>query len=133
MLLGFEHVNLVASNMDRTLAFYVGLLGLTLRVRRRTDSGGEVAFVDTPGGGMEIVSPPGPVATPARLVPRTEAGIGHIAFTVDDVDAEYERLSQAGVPFRAPPRLAVNSDVLHKVAFCSDPDGVVVELCQRPA
>ena len=89
MLLGFEHVNLVASNMDRTLAFYVGLLGLTLRVRRRTDSGGEVAFVDTPGGGMEIVSPPGPVATPARLVPRTEAGIGHIAFTVDDVDAEF--------------------------------------------
>ena len=42
MLLGFEHVNLVASNMDRTLAFYVGLLGLTLRVRRRTDSGGEI-------------------------------------------------------------------------------------------
>ena len=37
MLLGFEHVNLVASDMNRTLAFYVGLLGLTLRVRRRTD------------------------------------------------------------------------------------------------
>mgnify|MGYP000592671497 CR=1 FL=1 len=82
---------------------------------------------------MEIVSPPGTIQTPARLVPRGEAGIGHIAFTVDDVDAEYERLTAAGVEFRAPPRLAVNSDVLHKVAFCHDPDGVIVELCQRPA
>jgi glyoxylase I family protein len=61
----------------------------------------------------------------------SEAGIRHITFRVDDVDAIYERLRAAGVEFTIPPRQAVNAELIRKVAFCRDPDGIVVEFLER--
>jgi glyoxylase I family protein len=80
---------------------------------------------------LEIVQPAGTVITPAREVPLGEAGIRHLTLTVDDLDATYERLVAAGVRFTERPRPAFNREILSKVAFCLDPDGIVVELAER--
>lgn len=130
MLLRFEHVGMTVSDLDRSLAFYVDRLGLTLRLRRRTPTGGEVAFLDAGGGQLEIVCPPGAVVTPARRVEGAEAGLRHLTFAVDDVDEAYTRLIAAGVPALEAPRDAVNRDVFARVAFVLDPDGIVVELAE---
>ncbi len=131
MLKGFEHVSLVCSDLDRTLHFYCDLLGFRLVVRRANGNGGEVAFLECAGGGLEIFRPPGNLQEPARQVPRTEVGFQHFALTVDDVDATYRHLVAAGVSFTGPPRDAVNRDILSRTSFCKDPDGVLVEICAR--
>jgi glyoxylase I family protein len=131
MLRNFEHVGIVCSNLDRTVDFYVGQLGLREVLRKPGRSGGTVAFLDAGGGMLEIVQPDGPVKTPARQVGRDEAGMRHISLTVDDLDATYDRLVAAGVTFTEPPRNAYNTEVLKKVAFCLDPDGISVELAER--
>ena len=132
MLRSFEHVGMTVSDLDASIAFYRDRLGLTLLLRRASP-GGEVAFLDAGGGQLEMVCPRTPVATPARQVPPGEAGLRHLTFTFDDVDATYARLIAAGVPSLEPPRDAHNRDVFARVAFILDPDGIPVELAERAA
>ena len=131
MVQGFEHVGMVSSDLDKTIAFYCGLLGMKEILVKRTGEGGRIAFLEIGGVMLEIVEPAAGASTPAREVPMSEAGIRHITFRVDDVDAIYERLRAAGVEFTIPPRQAVNAELIRKVAFCRDPDGIVVEFLER--
>jgi len=131
MVQGFEHVGMVSSDLDRTIAFYCGLLGLNQILVKRTGEGGRIAFLGIGGVMLEIVEPAAGATTPAREVPVTEAGIRHITFRVDDVDTIYEKFRAAGVAFTVAPRQAVNAELIRKVAFCRDPDGIVVEFLER--
>ena len=131
MVQGFEHVGMTSSNLDRTIAFYGGLLGLKEVLVKRTGEGGRIAFLEIGGVMLEIVEPATSIRTPAREVPATEAGIRHITFRVDDVDAVYAKLRSAGVEFTVLPRAAANSELIRKVAFCKDPDGITVEFLER--
>ena len=67
---------------------------------------------------------------------RTEAyelgdGYGHVAFAVDDLDAEHARISAAGLA----PRdiVAFNRDgaLMARFFFVQDPDGYKIEILQR--
>lgn len=57
-----------------------------------------------------------------------ERGLSHIAFTVKDIQKEYDRLLRAGVKFNAPPQ--VSADRRAKVTFCRDPEGTFIELVE---
>jgi catechol 2,3-dioxygenase-like lactoylglutathione lyase family enzyme len=60
-------------------------------------------------------------------------GIRHICFEIEDVQATYERLSDAGVRFTRPPHTIADGDAAGTVlAFCFDPDGNRVEILQPP-
>jgi catechol 2,3-dioxygenase-like lactoylglutathione lyase family enzyme len=60
-------------------------------------------------------------------------GIRHICFEIQDVQATYKRLSDAGVTFTRPPHVITHGDAAGTVlAFCFDPDGNRVELLQPP-
>ena len=85
-LLGFEHVGTTAADLDRSIAFYCGLLGL-------------------------------------RLVLRKRQGTTALAFLT--------RLAAAGVEIIEQPRDAHNTELIRRVAFCRDPDGIQVELIER--
>jgi glyoxylase I family protein len=128
-LLGLEHVGMTCSNIDQTMAFYCDLLGLKLALRK-TSPGGEVIFLDTGAGMLEIACPVAHISR-SRDVPPHEAGMRHITFAFDDVDAMVARLAAAGIePFEGP-RPAFFNEVLKRVAFVRDPDGVIVELIER--
>lgn len=129
MLLGFEHVGMTASDLDRTLAFYCDLVGLTLVLRRKNERA-ELAFVDTGNGMLEILRPIADVAR-SRDVPPHEAGMRHLTFAVTSVDAMVERLEAAGVEVIERPRPAYFTELIHRVAFVRDPDGVLVEFIER--
>ncbi len=129
MLKSFEHVGMVTGDMDRALDFYCGLLGLRLHLRKVMANGTEVAFLDAGGGMLEIFAPPGGAARATDL-PQATAGILHITFLIEDVEAAVARLETAGVEIKERPRLAVNSEVIHKLAFVRDPDGIIVELAE---
>ena len=61
-------------------------------------------------------------------------GDGHIAFCVDDLDAEHQRLSAAGL---APRKLVdfapggPGTDPIARFFFVQDPDGYEIEVLQR--
>jgi len=56
-------------------------------------------------------------------------GYGHIAFTVDDMDAALQRLAAGGIePERPPYTVRVGGS---KLCFVRDPDGYRIELIER--
>jgi len=130
MIKGFEHVGMVTGDMDKSLAFYCDLLGLSLHLRKTMANGTEVAFLDAGGGMLEIFAPPGGSARAGDL-PASTSGVLHITFRVDSVDESFATLEAAGVEIKERPRAAVNSEVLDRVAFLRDPDGIIVELAER--
>ena len=58
-------------------------------------------------------------------------GYGHIAFSVDDVDAEHARLTTAGYSPRKLVDFAPGGEVIARFFFIRDPDGYEIEVLQR--
>jgi lactoylglutathione lyase len=56
-------------------------------------------------------------------------GYGHIALTVDDIDAALERLAEHGIEPERPPYTVREGG--SRLAFVRDPDGYRVELVER--
>jgi glyoxylase I family protein len=131
VLKGFDHIGLTCSNLEKSVAFYSGLLGAKEVQRGRNPAGVELVYLDTGAGILELFSPPGSVDTPAPEPPRNRAGFRHLALTVDDLDAAYRKLQEAGVVFTEPPTAPRVARLFRKVAFCLDPDGIPVELVER--
>ena len=130
MLKSFEHIGMTVSDMDKTVAFYCGLLGLRLHLRKTMPDGTQVAFLDAGGGMLEIFAPANGASRAADVPPGT-AGVLHLTFLFENVDETFALLEQAGVEVKERPRPAVHSEVLHRIAFLRDPDGIIVELAQR--
>ena len=131
-LIGFEHVGMTASNAERTIAFYCDLLGLRLALRK-SQPAGEMLFLDAGGGMLEIMVPNTPGLEPSRDVLPGEAGMRHLTLAFGDVDATLAELEAAGVEVIERPRDAHNTEMVKRVAFVRDPDGIIVELIERAA
>ena len=58
-------------------------------------------------------------------------GYGHLAFCVDDVDAEHARLTAAGLAPRKLVDFAPGGEVIARFFFIQDPDGYEIEVLQR--
>lgn len=58
-------------------------------------------------------------------------GYGHIAFCVDDVDAEHARMTAAGMSPRKLVDFAPGGEVLARFFFIQDPDGYEIEVLRR--
>ncbi len=67
---------------------------------------------------------------------RTEAynlgdGYGHLAYSVDDADAEHARMTAAGLQPRKLVDFAPAGSVIARFFFIADPDGYQIEVLQR--
>ncbi len=129
-LKGFEHVGMTVANIDTSLAFYVDLLGLSVVLRLPDQGGAERCFLSA-GNGMLEIAAPGTGALPASDVTYGRAGLRHLTFAFDDIEKTYAMLEAAGVKMLEAPRAARSAGIVQKVAFCRDPDGIVIELCEH--
>lgn len=81
---------------------------------------------------IELTAPTDPESPIATFIAKRGEGIHHIAFDVEDVDAEVKRLQQEGFVFigEGPSNGAHGMRIvfLHPKST----NGVLVELCQRP-
>ena len=136
-----RHAGIVVSNLDNSLFFYTRLLGM--KVARRMDESGDyidavtglkavnlttVKLAADDGSLIELLffhSHHGKVLQERNLF---DKGISHIAFTVKDVEVQYDKLREEGVEFISLPQ--TSPDGYAKVAFCKDPDGNFVELVE---
>lgn len=141
MMKAVRHAGIVVSDLAKSLRFYRDLLGL--RIAKQKEESGE--YIDAICGlknarinTVKLAAGDGSLIELLYFYSHLNAGrgksdifdigISHVAFMVEDVDKEYDRLSKAGVLFNSPPK--VSPDGYAKVAFCKDPDGVFVELTQ---
>lgn len=58
-------------------------------------------------------------------------GYGHVAFSVDDVDATHARLEEIGFAPRKLVDFAPGGEVIARFFFIKDPDGYEIEVLQR--
>jgi len=142
MILGMHHTAIATADIDKLSKFYCDVIGLR---KIAEDGWANVPELDSIVGlknsaarfmllsaGNQLVelfefsSPAGRPGDPNR--PVNDQGFTHICFVVDDIDAEYERLVAAGMPFFAPPVKAGDRPL--RATYGRDPDGNVVELLQ---
>jgi lactoylglutathione lyase len=117
------HTCLNVSNLDLSIEFYSKQLGLKLQSRREIrQNNAEIAFLKDDGGALEL--------TQWRDKKSITEGdnFDHIAFAVNDIAAEVERLRQGGVAIAMEPFSLQGST--SKIAFIKDPDGNWLELIQ---
>jgi catechol 2,3-dioxygenase-like lactoylglutathione lyase family enzyme len=142
---GQHHVGITVSDLDRSIAFYTGVLGLELASEPTPvfDDPGLGTGVGVPGAALRCVllrlgdgllellqytAPASPVDTP---LPQNALGAQHIAFHVDDVAARKSELEAAGVTFLSAINV-VDEGVLAgwRWVYFTDPDGNALELVE---
>lgn len=121
--MNYLHTMIRVSNLQRSLSFFCGLLGMH-EVRRRESKEGRfttvhlAASADTDHPTLELTH---------NWDPEELAGgrnFGHLAYAVDDIYALCDRLTENGVTINRPPRDGL-------MAFIRTPDGISIELLQK--
>ena len=145
---GPRHAGITVSDLDRSLGFYEGLLGLEVLWRRLYEepeirrivgvpeaTGLDIAMLRVPGSDFEVelleyrgVEPVSGASLPSR------AGTGHFCLFVTGIDALHAELRAHGVAFRSdgPVEMTAGANAGGKSLYSLDPDGYVVELHERP-
>lgn len=123
-LLGLHHVAVIASDYERSKAFYTGVLGLAViaEIHREQRQSWKLDLALPGGGQIELFSFPDP---PPRVNAPEACGLRHLAFAVADVPAAVAELAAKGVacePVRVDPQTG------KRFTFFADPDGLPLEL-----
>ena len=125
----YLHTMIRASDLDKTLQFFVAQLGL-VEVRRYDSEQGRftLVFLAAPGDAedAEVKQSPLVEITYNWDTEDYERGrnFGHLAYRVDNIYETCQRLSDAGVVINRPPRDG-------RMAFVKSPDGISIELLQE--
>jgi catechol 2,3-dioxygenase-like lactoylglutathione lyase family enzyme len=118
---GYSHANIVVTDIDAAHDFYIEKLGF--EVLPRPDFGGfEGAWYRV--GDLQLH------LSVVKEMPDLKGGFPHLAVYVprESFDATVEALKARGVPFVMDTMQREDFGVPVKAAFCTDPDGNVVEL-----
>ena len=118
-----DHVELVPSNVDKTIAFYTEVFGFSIRSRHRVDASPmrEVIYLALGDTVIELLSVEAP--NPAPQGP-FHLGFRGIALEVENMDKAISYLASMGIEATWGPVDLGSS----KRAEILDPDGFVVEL-----
>lgn len=124
----FLHTSITVRDIDRSIAFYTEVLGLTFERRRRIpENRAEIAFVVDPESGARVE------LTRWEDKPSIEAGeqLDHLAFEVAHLDEFLARARSRGVRVAKEPYSLQGGS--RRLAFILDPDEVWIELIEPAA
>jgi methylmalonyl-CoA/ethylmalonyl-CoA epimerase len=127
-----EHIGIAVSDMEQAVKTYEQLLQTPCYKKEQVASEGvETAFFQLADSKIELLEAMNEDSPIAKFILKKGEGIHHIAFEVEDIEAEMKRLSALGfqVLNEQPKRGADNKLVcfLHPKSA----HGVLVELCQE--
>ena len=126
-----EHIGIAVKNLEKANTLYESLLGLSNYKTEQVESEGvRTSFFKVGDSKIELLEATNNQSPIAKFIAKRGEGIHHIAFKVDDIKAEINRLEKEGftVINKEPKPGADNKLVafLHPKNTC----GVLVELCQ---
>ena len=141
---GVDNTSFSVSNLERSVEFYIGVLGCQVIWQREItdqyfrDIVGfpqavvKAAHLRLPGSThkLELFEYVQPRGGAGELHPN-DLGNAHLSFLVEDLTASYEELQGRGIRFRSPPVLIDHGANAGGYAlYLLDPDGINVELFQ---
>jgi len=120
----YLHTMVRVTDLEQSLRFYCGALGLR-EVRRREVPEGKFTLV--------FLAAPGDEQAQVELTHNWDPeqygigrAFGHLAYEVEDIYAACRRLAEHGVTINRPPRDG-------RMAFVRSPDNISIELLQKGA
>jgi catechol 2,3-dioxygenase-like lactoylglutathione lyase family enzyme len=141
----FSHLGICVADLERSLRFYCEGLGFELvqshtvgpdfaRLLEVEDVVLQSRFVRRDGVSIELLhfDSPGHVGEPARR-PMNQLGINHLSLRVDDLDHVAGVVESLGGTVVTATRTTLgSSDRPVDFVYCTDPDGVRIELMHLP-
>ena len=127
----YLHTMIRVRDLEESLAFYSGLLGL-VEIRRIENRAGRftLVFLAAPGDQGRVSTDWAPLVELTYNWDLEDYGsarnFGHLAFEVDDIYATCAKLAAGGVTISRPPRDG-------RMAFVRSPDLISIELLQKGA
>jgi len=131
MLGAIDHVGVAVEDIDAALKLYGDALAMPLVHRETvTEQGVDAALLDVGDSHVELLQPLGPDTAVGKFLQTRGPGLHHVAYRVDDIDAELGRLAAAGMRLiDAQPRTGIRGS---RVAFVhpSSTGGVLTEIVE---
>ncbi len=125
----YLHTMVRVADLDKSLEFYIGKLGL-VEIKRTESEGGRftLVYLAAPGDAARAKESKSPLL---ELTYNWDSEVytggrnfGHLAFAVDDIYATCDSLMKAGVTINRPPRDG-------QMAFIRSPDAISIEFLQK--
>ena len=131
-MIRIEHIGIAVENMKESIELYEQLLNTPCYKRESVASESvETAFFKVGESKIELLEASDPNSAIAKFIAKKGQGIHHIAYEVENIQAEMKRLEALGFELlnKEPKRGADNKLVcfLHPTTS----GGVLVELCQE--
>lgn len=132
MIRKIEHLGFAVKDLKSSIQTYESLLGTSCyKVEEVESEHVMTAFFQVGESKIELLQATDPSSAIAKYLDKKGGGIHHIAFDVDDIYAEIERLSNEGYQLiHATPKDGADNKL---IAFLhpKSTDGILVELCQE--
>ena len=143
MIRGIHHVAVSTPDLDRIVAFYRDVMGAEPVYEGGWEKGSEIidkivglegsscrqAMLKLNNAYLEFFEYQSPTPEPKDpAYPPNNHGYTHFCIDVTDIDAEYERLTNAGVKFNISPPDFEGGDI--RATYGRDPDGNIIEIQQ---
>jgi methylmalonyl-CoA/ethylmalonyl-CoA epimerase len=94
---GIHHLGIAVDDLDAAIASYQALFGTRLEHRQiLQEQGVEAASLTVGGSRLELLHALGPDTPVGRFVASRGPGLHHVAFQVDDIGSELDRLAAEG-------------------------------------
>jgi methylmalonyl-CoA epimerase len=126
-----DHMGVAVEDLDAAIALYEKTFEMELVHRETVESQGvEAVLLDIGDGHVELLAPLGPDTAVGKFLARGGQGLHHVAYAVDDIDAELPRLAAAGIELiDSAPRVGIRES---RVAFLHprSTGGVLTEIVE---
>lgn len=132
MLKKIEHLGIAVKSIQESLKTFEVLLGSNCyKIEEVQSEGVKTAFLQIGESKIELLEATNPESPIAKFLENKGPGIHHIAFDVEDIQAEIERLSAEGFQLiHTSPKDGADNKI---IAFLhpKSTGSVLVELCQE--
>jgi len=132
MLRKIEHLGIAVKNLGESIAMYETLLGTKCYKTEVVESEAvRTAFLQIGESKIELLEATDSTSPIAKFLEKRGAGFHHIAFDVENIDKELERLKNEG--YQLIHEVAKNGADNKRIAFLhpKSTEGLLVELCQE--
>jgi methylmalonyl-CoA/ethylmalonyl-CoA epimerase len=132
MMLKIEHIGIAVKDLEASTNLYSRLLGkLPYKSELVASEQVNTSFFHIGDSKVELLHATGAESAIAKFIDKKGEGIHHIAFAVEDIEKEVERLKAEGFqPISDKPKKGADN----KLVFFFHPrstNGVLIELCQE--
>ncbi|QDW25458.1 methylmalonyl-CoA epimerase [Pedobacter sp. KBS0701] len=127
-----EHIGIAVKDLNSSIAIYQKLLNTDCyKTEQVVSESVNTAFFKTGENKVELLQATAPDSAIAKFIEKKGEGIHHIAFLVDDILAEMERLHKEGfVLLSDSPKKGADNKMVCFV-HPQDTNGVLIEICQE--